>query len=91
MEVKDKLGNELRMPNPYLWDYSSAMAVEVEMSPQKSKEQVLKNYRKNEAAYASIRFVVTSDNHAQQLQEILGEDRRSTPGSTGSTWSSSRA
>jgi len=79
-EVKDKLGNELRMPNPYLWDYSSAVAVEVEMSPQKSGAQLLKNYRKNAAAYASIRFVVTSSNHAQQLQEILREDPKVDPG-----------
>ena len=78
-EIKDKLGNELRMPDPYVWDNSSTTAVEVEMSPQKNKEQVLKNYWKNAAAYASIRFVVTSSNHAQQLREILGEDPKVDP------------
>ena len=67
------------MPNPYVWDYSSAVAVEVEMAPQKSREQVLKNYRKNAEVYASIRFVVTSDNNAKQLQEILGEDPKADP------------
>ena len=49
------------------------------MAPQKNREQVLKNYRKNEEVYASIRFVVTSDNHAKQLQEILGEDATADP------------
>ena len=39
-EVKDKDGNELRMPDPYYWDYSSTVAVEVEMAPQKNREQV---------------------------------------------------
>jgi hypothetical protein len=82
-EIKDRDGNELRMPDPYNWDYSSMVAVEVEMAPQKNKEQVQKNYRKNESFYASIRFVVTSEINAQQLREILGEDRRPTPRSTG--------
>ncbi len=31
--IVDKSGNELKAPNPYAWDYSSAIAVEVEMSP----------------------------------------------------------
>ena len=70
----DKNGNELRGPNAHAWDYSSVVAVEVEMSPQKSREQVLKNYRKNKAFYALIRFVVTTDDHARQLAEILGEE-----------------
>ena len=78
-EVKDRDGNELRMPDPYYWDYSSMVAVEVEMAPQKNREQVLKNYRKNAALYASIRFVVTSSSHAQQLQQILGEDVKADP------------
>ncbi|MGH9918491.1 MAG: winged-helix domain-containing protein, partial [Nitrososphaerales archaeon] len=73
-EIKDKEGNELRMPSPYDWDYSSVLAVEVEMAPQKNKEQVLKNYHKNVSFYTSIRFVVTSDTNAQQLREILAEN-----------------
>ena len=44
------------------------------MSPQKSREQLLKNYKKNQGVYAQIRFVATSENHAQQIREILGED-----------------
>jgi hypothetical protein len=72
--AEDKNGSELRISNPYAWDYSSAIAVEVEMSPQKSKGQVLKNYHKNKGVYAQIRFVVTSKAHASQLQHILGED-----------------
>ena len=36
-----------RISNPYVWDYTTANAVEIEMSPQKSKEQLLKNYQKN--------------------------------------------
>jgi len=75
----DKSGNELRGPNAYAWDYSSVTAVEVEMSPQKSREQVLKNYRKNKAFYALIRFVVTTDEHARQLHEILGEEGTADP------------
>jgi hypothetical protein len=74
-EIKDRDGNELRMPDPYYWDYSTVVAVEVEMAPQKNKDQVLKNYRKNTDFYASIRFVVTSDVNAKQLQEILTEDK----------------
>jgi hypothetical protein len=35
------------IPNPYVWDYSSAIAVEIEKSPEKSKAQLQKNYRKN--------------------------------------------
>jgi len=75
----DKNGNELRGPNAYAWDYSSVVAVEVEMSPQKSREQVLKNYRKNKAFYALIRFVVTTDDHARQLAEILGQEGTADP------------
>jgi hypothetical protein len=78
-EIKDRDGNELRMPSPYDWDYSSMVAVEVEMAPQKNKEQVQKNYRKNESFYASIRFVVTSEINAQQLREILGEEPKADP------------
>src|SRR5271156_1179260 len=40
----------------------------------KSREQLLKNYSKNKGAYAQIRFVDTSENHAQQVREILGEE-----------------
>jgi predicted transcriptional regulator len=75
----DRNGNELRGPNAYAWDYSSVVAVEVEMSPQKSREQVLKNYRKNRAFYALVRFVVTTDDHARQLAEILGGEGTADP------------
>ena len=51
-EIKDKLGNELRMPTRTSGTTRSTTAVEVEMSPQKNKEQVLKNYRKNKGVYA---------------------------------------
>jgi predicted transcriptional regulator len=78
-EIRDKDGNELRMPDPYHWDYSSMDAVEVEMAPQKNREQVQKNYRKNADSYSSIRFVVTSDINAKQLQEILSEDLKADP------------
>ncbi len=64
----------MKAPNPYAWDYSSAIAVEVEMSPQKSRNQLLKNFKKKMGTYFKIRFVVTSDNHAEQIQEMLGED-----------------
>ena len=77
--VKDKSGNEFRAPNPYAWDYTSVTAVEVEMSPQKSREQVLKNYRKNKAFYALIRFVVTTADHARQLAEIIGKEGTADP------------
>ncbi len=70
----DKEGNKLKSADPYAWEYSSATAVEVEMSPQKNKDQVLKNYRKNKTFYGSIRFVVTSENNKQQLERILGEE-----------------
>ncbi|MDG7011920.1 MAG: TraM recognition domain-containing protein [Nitrososphaerota archaeon] len=79
MDVVDKSGNELRIPNPYAWDYSSVVAVEVEMSPQKSREQALKNYRKNKAFYAMVRFVVTSEANARQLAEILGAEPTADP------------
>ena len=75
----DRSGNELRTPNPLAWDYTSVIAVEVEMSPQKSKEQVLKNYRKNKAFYALIRFVATSEDHARQVAKILGEEGTADP------------
>ena len=75
----DKNGNELRGPNAHAWDYSSVVAVEVEMSPQKSREQVLKNYRKNRAFYALVRFVVTTDDHAGQLAKILGDEGTADP------------
>ncbi|MGA2666379.1 MAG: hypothetical protein ABSF83_15695, partial [Nitrososphaerales archaeon] len=74
LEVEDGKGYDSRIPSPYVWDYSTAIAVEVEMSPQKSQGQLLKNYRKNKGVYAQIRFVVTSENHAQQVKEILRED-----------------
>jgi Helicase HerA, central domain/TraM recognition site of TraD and TraG len=74
IEVEDKRGNKSRVPDPYNWDYSTAIAVEVEMSPQKSREQLLQNYSKNKRVYAQIRFVATSENHAQQIREILGEE-----------------
>ena len=45
------------------------------MAPQKNRNQVIKNYHKNEDFYTSIRFVVTSDVNAKQLQEILTEDK----------------
>jgi hypothetical protein len=87
----DKSGNELRGPNAYAWDYTSVVAVKVEMSPQKSREQVLKNYRKYKAFYTMIRFVVASDDHAKQLAKMLGRRGRRTRRSTGSTWSNTRA
>ena len=59
---EDEAGNKLKGPDPYVWKYSSAIAVEVEMSPQKSRQQMVKNYSKNKMLYASISFVVTSDN-----------------------------
>ena len=74
-EIKDRDGNELRLPDPYYWDYSTLVAVEVEMAPQKNRDQVIKNYHKNEDVYTLIRFVVTSDINAKQLQEILNEDQ----------------
>ena len=77
--VKDKFGNDQRIPNPYVWDYTTATAVEIEMSPLKNKEQVLKNYHKNKEFYKQIRFVVTSENHAQQLYQILNEDQPADP------------
>ena len=75
----DRNGNELRGPNALAWDYSSVVAVEVEMSPQKSREQVLKNYRKNKAFYALIRFVVTTEHQARHLAEILGQEGTADP------------
>jgi len=77
--VEEKKGGESKVPSAYAWDYSSATAVEIEMSPQKSREQVMKNYNKNKAAYSLIRFVVTSKNHAEQLKEILGRDKEVDP------------
>ena len=41
---------------------------------------MLKNYRKNKAFYALIRFVVTTDDHARQLAEILGQEGTADPG-----------
>jgi len=78
---EDKEGLELpqRIPNPYVWDYTSAIAVEIEMSPQKSKKQLLKNYNKNKWFYAKIRFIVTSETHEEQLLRILGEDPPADP------------
>jgi hypothetical protein len=73
--VEEKKGGESKVPSAYAWDYSSATAVEVEMSPQKSREQVVKNYNKNKGAYSLIRFVVTSENHSNQLKEILGQNK----------------
>jgi hypothetical protein len=77
--IKDKLGNDKRISNPWVWDYTTATAVEIEMSPLKSKEQVLKNYHKNKTLYQQIRFVVTSENHQQQLMQILNEDQPADP------------
>jgi DNA helicase HerA-like ATPase len=74
LEVEEKKGYKSRVPDPTNWDYHTATAVEVEMSPQKSKEQLLKNFKKNKGTYFKIRFVVTSENHSQQIQELLGED-----------------
>ena len=73
--VQEKGAAEAKVPSAYAWDYSSATAVEVEMSPQKSREQVKKNYEKNRGAYVLVRFVVTSENHSEQLKEILGKDK----------------
>ena len=77
--VKDKMGNDQRISNPHVWDYTTATAVEIEMSPLKSKEQLLRNYHKNKDSYEQIRFVVTSLNHEQQLRQILGEDPPADP------------
>ena len=68
-----------RIPNPYVWDYTSAKAVEIEMSPEKSRVQLRKNYEKNKRFYSTIRFVVTSDDHKEQLLRILGEDPPADP------------
>jgi hypothetical protein len=78
-EIKDKFGNDKRISNPWRWDYTTAVAVEIEMSPLKNKEQVLKNYRKNKTLYREIRFVVTSKNHEQELMQILNEDQPADP------------
>jgi hypothetical protein len=77
--IKDKLGNDQVISNPYAWDYTRATAVEIEMSPLKSKNQVLRNYRKNKDVYEQIRFVVTSKNHEQELLQILGEGQPADP------------
>jgi len=77
--VKDKYGNDQRILNPWVWNYTTATAVEIEMSPLKSKEQVLKNYQKNKAFYKLIRFVVTSENHKEQLYQILNEEQPPDP------------
>jgi hypothetical protein len=77
--VKDKYGNDQRILNPWVWNYTTATAVEIEMSPMKSKEQVLKNYQKNKAFYKQIRFVVTSENHKEQLYQILNEEQPPDP------------
>jgi hypothetical protein len=77
--IKDKMGNDQKISNPHVWDYTTATAVEIEMSPQKSKEQLLRNYHKNKDVYEQIRFVVTSMNHEQQLRQILGEDQPADP------------
>ena len=77
--IKDKMGNDHKISNPHVWDYTTLTAVEIEMSPQKSKEQLLRNYHKNKDGYQQIRFVVTSPNHEQQLRQILGEDQPADP------------
>jgi predicted transcriptional regulator len=77
--VQEKGAAEAKVPSAYAWDYSSAIAVEVEMSPQKSREQMKKNFEKNKGAYALVRFVVTSENNAKQLSEILNEDPPADP------------
>jgi hypothetical protein len=77
--IEEKKGTEVKAPSAYAWDYASATAVEVEMSPQKSKAQVKENYRKNAGEYALVRFVVTSESHCDQLKEILGEDKEVDP------------
>jgi len=77
--VKDKYGNDQRILNPWVWNYTTATAVEIEMSPLKSKGQVLKNYQKNKAFYKQIRFVVTSENHKEQLYQILNEEQPADP------------
>jgi hypothetical protein len=77
--IKDKQGNDKRISNPYVWDYTTATAVEIEMSPLKSKDQVLKNYQKNKTLYEQIRFVVTSENHRQELWQILNEGQPADP------------
>ena len=77
--VKDKYGNDQRILNPWVWNYMTATAVEIEMSPLKNKNQVLKNYQKNKASYKLIRFVVTSDNHEEQLYKILNEEQPPDP------------
>jgi hypothetical protein len=77
--VEEKKGAETKAPSAYAWDYSSAIAVEVEMSPQKSQDQVKKNYSKNKGVYTFVRFVVTSENHKQQVEGILSEDREVDP------------
>ena len=77
--VKDKYGNDQRILNPWVWNYTTATAVEIEMSPLKNKEQVIKNYQKNKAFYKLIRFVVTSENHKEQLYQILNEEQPPDP------------
>jgi hypothetical protein len=72
------MGNDHKISNPHVWDYTTLTTVKIEMSPQKSKEQLLKNYHKNKDVYEQIRFVVTSLNH-EQLAQILGEDQPADP------------
>jgi hypothetical protein len=69
----------LTIKNPFIWGNTTATAVEIEMSPLKNKQQVLKNYNKNKTSYKRIRFVVTSQVHAQQLLQILNEDPPADP------------
>jgi hypothetical protein len=77
--IKDKFGNDQTIKNPFIWDNTTATAVEIEMSPLKNKQQVLRNYNKNKTSYKRIRFVVTSQVHAQQLLQILNEDPPADP------------
>jgi hypothetical protein len=77
--IKDKYGNDQRILNPWVWNYTTATAVEIEMSPLKNKVQVIKNYQKNKAFYKLIRFVVTSENHREQLYGILNEEQPPDP------------
>jgi hypothetical protein len=74
IKVKDKkTGNEIEVPSPYIWDYKSSEAVEIEIYPSKSQGQVKKNYSKN-SAYSKVIFVVTMPEHKNWFEEVLGSD-----------------
>jgi len=62
---------DMREKGSDVWDYESALPIEVETNPRKHRDGVIENYEKNVRNLMAPLFVVTLPEHRDDIHEIL--------------------